>query len=114
LKGETVGTVETLSKEVDFVVVGSGIGGLAGAIRAADGGLTVLVLERSSLLGGVSSVSFGELWVAGTHLERAAGIEDSVELAEEYLDFLGAGHQDKTLQARFLQASPEAPRVLRA
>jgi hypothetical protein len=97
-----------LPNEVDFVVVGSGIGGLAGAIRAADGGLTVLVLERSSLLGGVSSVSFGELWVAATHLERAAGIEDSAELAAEYLDFLGAGHQDKTLQARFLQASPEA------
>jgi 3-oxosteroid 1-dehydrogenase len=94
--------------EADFVVLGSGIGGLSGAIRAVDGGLSVLILERSELLGGVCSISGGELWVAATYLEREAGIEDSIELAEQYLDHLGAGHQDKALQLRFLHSSPEA------
>ena len=54
--------------EVDFVSVGGGIGGLAGATVAAATGAKALVLEKDQLIGGVTAVSIGELWLAGTHL----------------------------------------------
>jgi len=71
--------------EVDFVSLGSGIGGLAAAITAHDLGLEAVVLERSDQVGGVTALSMGEVWVAGNHHAAARAIEDSVESGFRYL-----------------------------
>ncbi len=47
--------------EVDFVSLGSGIGGLTGAITAHDLGLTAIVLEKAAKVGGVTAYSLGEV-----------------------------------------------------
>ena len=43
------------AQEYDLVVVGSGGGALMTAVRAADAGLRVLVLEKSELFGGTTA-----------------------------------------------------------
>jgi 3-oxosteroid 1-dehydrogenase len=72
----------------DLIVIGGGLGGLATAIRAADAGASVLVIEKSDKLGGVAASSGGGLYAPCTRFARNAGIEDSLEAAETYLDFV--------------------------
>lgn len=86
---------ETWSLEADLVVLGSGIGGLSAAITAQDHGLSVLVLERSGQVGGVTALSLGEVWVPGNHLAERLGIEDSAESGFRYLKRLAMGYGDE-------------------
>ncbi len=65
----------------DLVVAGAG-GGLVGALRAAQLGLDVLVVEASEHYrrGNNTSMSTAMIPGAGSRFQRAAGIEDSPEL----------------------------------
>lgn len=69
----------------DVVVAGSGGGGLVGALRAAEHGLRVLVLEKDALCGGTTALSGAGLWAPAGEHARAAGQTDSIELVHEYL-----------------------------
>ncbi len=66
--------------EVDLVVAGAG-GGLAGALRAAEAGLDVLVVDPDEqfLHGNNTSMSTAMIPGAGTRWQREAGVEDSPE-----------------------------------
>src|SRR5579859_4350111 len=88
---------------VDFVAVGSGIGGLSAAIMAHDRGLKVLVLEKAPKLGGVSAYSGGEVFVPANHLEETAGIRDSIDEGMRYLEFLAGGYGDPALMRALLE-----------
>jgi 3-oxosteroid 1-dehydrogenase len=83
--------------ETDVVVVGSGIGGLAAAISAADNGAEAIVLERSGQVGGVTALSLGEVWVPGNHLAEDLGIEDSVDSGFRYVQRLAMGYAEDPL-----------------
>ena len=63
----------------DFVVVGSGAGGLTAALRARAAGADVVVLETEALLGGNTALSGGSMWVPGKALMREAGLNDSLD-----------------------------------
>ncbi len=69
----------------DVVIVGSGGAALSAALRAAQGGLSVIILEKSPLLGGTTAMSGGATWVPANHHARAAGLVDSPEEALQYL-----------------------------
>lgn len=71
--------------DADVLVVGSGVGGLACAVAAAEGGCAVTVVEKASVLGGSSGLSGAQLWVPDNAEMRAEGIDDSVEEAVAYL-----------------------------
>jgi hypothetical protein len=94
----------------DFLCIGGGLGGLAGAIKAHDSGLETLIVERSDLLGGVAAYSGGVVWVPGNHLQTAGGFPDERGEAERYMDFLTPeGVQaDRELRAAFLETAPRA------
>ncbi len=79
------------SGRYDVVVVGSGAGALTTAATAARSGLSVLVLEKSQLLGGTSAVSGGMLWVVDNHYAREAGLEDSKEAGRAYVEAVARG-----------------------
>jgi 3-oxosteroid 1-dehydrogenase len=80
--------------EADVVSLGSGIGGLAAAITAQDSGSRAMVLERTDLVGGVTALSVGEVWVAGNHLAQALDLKDSPESGCRYLKRLSMGYGD--------------------
>ena len=72
--------------EVDVLVVGSGNGGLTGALSAhAAGARDVLVIEKQDVIGGTSAVSGGGVWIPNNRYARAAGVQDSLEDARTYL-----------------------------
>ena len=45
-----------LEKQYDFIIVGSGIGGLSSAVVLAKNGYSVLVLEKNNQIGGALQV----------------------------------------------------------
>jgi fumarate reductase flavoprotein subunit len=61
----------------DVVVVGAGAAGLTAALRAAEAGVEVLVLERDALARGSTALSAGLIPAAGTRFQIAAGISDT-------------------------------------
>ncbi len=70
----------------DVVVVGSGNGGMTAALCTYEMGTKdVLVIEKSDLYGGTSSISGGGVWIPGNRYAREAGAEDSVDKARTYL-----------------------------
>jgi 3-oxosteroid 1-dehydrogenase len=70
----------------DVVVVGSGNGGMTAALCSYEMGCKdVLLVEKSNLYGGTSSISGGGVWIPGNRYAAAAGAEDSPEKAKLYL-----------------------------
>lgn len=96
----------------DIAVVGSGGGALVAACRAADLGLDVLVLERSSMLGGTTAVSGGVLWAPNHHLMAELGVEDSAQEGAQYLRGASHGTMPEERVQWFVQVAPRAVRYL--
>lgn len=64
--------------EADVIVIGSGAAGLPAAIKAADGGASVLVVETNYDIGGHAIISGGNLPLGGgTSAQKKHGIVDS-------------------------------------
>ncbi|WP_231445218.1 FAD-dependent oxidoreductase [Brevibacterium zhoupengii] len=79
------------SRNFDVVIVGSGASSLTAAATAADAGLSVIVLEKSELLGGTSAVSGGMLWIVDNDFAREAGMNDSRGEGRIYADAVARG-----------------------
>lgn len=75
-------------EEFDFVVVGSGGGGMAAALTAADNGLSTVVVEKGAKYGGTTGISGGGIWIPNNPTLRARGHDDSRESVRRYLDLL--------------------------
>lgn len=98
--------------ECDVVSVGSGAGGLAAAITAADAGARALVLEKGPKLGGVTAYSLGQVWFGATQLESDLDIADSFEETTQYLEFLSAGLNDPDIRRAYVERGGEVVRFL--
>ncbi len=98
----------------DVVIVGSGAGGLLAACRAADQGLSVVVLEKSGEYGGTSAVSGGGIWIPCNHLIAEAGGKDTREAARRYLDACIEGASSPARIDAYLDTAPEMLRYLEA
>ena len=83
--------VQTWSSTVDWICVGSGAGGCAAALAGQAQGLTVLLVERSAVIGGTTAQSGGILWAPMNYLQQEAGLADSRQEALAYLRYTGAG-----------------------
>ncbi|GAA3686824.1 FAD-dependent oxidoreductase [Arthrobacter ginkgonis] len=92
--------------ECDVLVVGSGVAGLAAAIKAAKQGLSVVVAEKEPYLGGTTAISAGWAWVPGNRQGAAQG--DTREEAETYLRSLAPETFNAEGVAAFLDTVPEA------
>lgn len=78
---------------VDVVVLGSGGAALTAATSAHDGGAKVLVLEKSSEIGGTTAMSGGVPWIPLNHYMEEHGIKDSQEDAFKYIRRLSNGKE---------------------
>ena len=67
--------------EADVLVIGSGAAGLPAAIKAVEGGASVIVVEANYDVGGHAILSGGHMALGGgTSAQRKYGIEDSSDL----------------------------------
>ncbi|HEX7853892.1 MAG TPA: FAD-dependent oxidoreductase [Sphingobium sp.] len=76
------------AESYDFVVVGSGGGSMCAALRLRAAGKSVLILEKTPLIGGTSARSGGVMWIPNNRFMKRDGIEDSSEKALTYLNHL--------------------------
>lgn len=99
----------TVPDRCDVLVVGSGAGGLGGALAAARRGLRVVLVEREPWFGGTTAYSGAGMWFPGNRVGRAAGAEDDVEATRGYLDAVVGSEGRAELREAFLSAA--APTV---
>lgn len=78
----------------DFVVVGSGGGSMCSALAMRAAGKSVLIIEKTSLIGGTTARSGGVMWIPNNPFMKRDGVEDSMEKATAYLDSLVGDHND--------------------
>ncbi len=86
---------------VDLLVVGSGTG-MASALAAHELGLSVLIVEKSSYVGGSTARSGGALWLPACPVLRDDGANDTAERAATYLDAVVAGSAPRQRSTGFL------------
>ncbi|MBR0850587.1 FAD-dependent oxidoreductase [Bradyrhizobium diazoefficiens] len=92
----------------DVLVAGSGASGMSAAITARYRGLDVLIVEKEPRFGGTTARSGGWLWIPGTSLAKAYGIEETPEQARTYLRHEAGNNFDAARVDAFLAAGPEA------
>src|SRR5579859_510951 len=92
--------------EADVVVLGTGGAGMTAALAAHAGGASVVILEKSKLVGGTTAVSGGVVWVPNNHHLGEVGVKDSRDEALGYVKRLTDGRSDDALVERFLDSAP--------
>src|SRR4051812_17950480 len=106
MTGNERNAIETY--ECDVLVAGSGCSGMSAAITARYRGLDVLFVEKEPRFGGTTARSGGWLWIPGTSLAKAYGIEETPEQARTYLRHEAGNNFDAARVDAFLSAGPEA------
>jgi 3-oxosteroid 1-dehydrogenase len=98
----------------DFIIVGSGGGSMCAALVARSLGKSVLILEKTSLVGGTTSRSGGAMWVPHNCFMIRDRIEDSPERAMTYLDHVVGDREDTrgATRERRMTYVREAPLML--
>ena len=101
-----------MDEVVDFVVVGSGGGSMCAGLVMRRAGKSVLILEKTDLVGGTTAKSGGVMWIPNNPFMGPAGVEDSYEKATTYLDAVVGDHDDAPGATRerrqsYLSQAPE-------
>jgi len=91
----------------DFIVVGSGGGGMMAAILAHDKGQKTLIVEKNTKFGGTTALSGGALWIPNNPLMQRDGVDDSIEQAQTYMTAIIGDESSKARQAKYLKVGPE-------
>lgn len=79
------------------VIVGAGAAGLCAALRAAEAGVPVVVVERDKLPAGSTALSAGLIPSAGTRFQRAKAIDDTAQLFAADIQTKAHGEADPAL-----------------
>jgi succinate dehydrogenase/fumarate reductase flavoprotein subunit len=98
----------------DVAVIGAGGAGMAAALFAALEGRRVLLVERTSHVGGTTALSAGTAWVPGTRLGAAVNPQDTIADAARYLDNAVGTRTPASLRQAFLDHGSEAIDTLEA
>jgi len=96
---------------IDLLVVGSGTG-LAAALSAHEQGATVLVIEKTGLVGGSTARSGGAFWIPANPILAQEGAHDSLERARDYLTAVVDGSGPQARWESFLEHGADAVRML--
>ncbi|WP_218189558.1 FAD-dependent oxidoreductase [Pseudomonas sp. PA15(2017)] len=96
---------------VDVLIMGSGTG-LAAALAAKEKGLSVLVVEKTELVGGSAARSGGAFWIPGNDALRRDGANTSAKLVKTYLDDLVGEDAKPARRAAYVEHGPAAVSML--
>ncbi len=88
----------------DFVVVGSGGGSMCSGLVMRQAGKSVVILEKTGLIGGTTARSGGVMWIPDNQFMKRDGVPDSQAQANTYMNAVIGDHND----------TPGATRVRRA
>lgn len=69
----------------DFVVVGSGGGSMCAGLVMRSSGKSVLILEKTALVGGTTARSGGVMWIPNNPFMKRDGVEDSFEIGRAHV-----------------------------
>ena len=94
--------------EVDFLVVGSGMGGMTAALTAHAEGMKVLVVEKADTYGGSTARSGGGVWIPNNLHLKMEGTEDSFEKAAAYMRATVGERVPWAKQEMYLRVGPVA------
>ena len=94
----------------DVIVVGSGAAGATAALRAADLGLSVLIIEKAHKYGGTSATSGGVMWLPNHQLTPS---DDSREKVMEYINHLLRSEVQQDRLDAFVDTAPELAHYLK-
>ena len=92
----------------DVVVLGSGIAGLASALAAHEKGLRPILIEKAPFLGGVTTNSYGLIWVGMNHLAQEAGYADDRNEVIAYMHYIGGGRLSEEKMLAYVDRAPLA------
>jgi 3-oxosteroid 1-dehydrogenase len=95
----------------DVIVVGSGSAGAMAALRAAELGLSAIIVEKAHKYGGTSATSGGVMWIPN---HRLAENDDSREEALKYLDNIVSSPVQRDRLEAFVDQGPEMIRFLKS
>jgi flavocytochrome c len=82
--------------QYQIIIVGAGSAGMCCAIRAAEHGVHVLVIEKDTIIGGTLLLTAGHLSAGGTRRQKYKGIDDSPQ-----------NHFDEVMKISQNTANPE-------
>jgi 3-oxosteroid 1-dehydrogenase len=86
--------MSSFDETFDFVVVGSGGGSMCAALVLRQAGKSVLILEKTPLIGGTTARSGGVMWIPNNRFMKRDGVPDSREQAITYMDAVIGDHND--------------------
>jgi 3-oxosteroid 1-dehydrogenase len=103
-----------MNETFDFVVIGSGGGSMCAALVMRAMGKSVVILEKTDLVGGTTAKSGGVMWIPNNRFMKRDGVEDSPEKANAYLDaIIGEDPEARgATPARRRAYVAEAPKML--
>lgn len=98
----------------DWVVVGSGAGSMSSGLLMRQTGKSVVILEKTGLVGGTTAKSGGVMWIPNNRFMHEAGDTDCTESALVYLDAVCGDSSDTpgTSRERRLAYVVEAPKMI--
>ena len=103
--------VAAVDTTVDLLVVGSGTG-LAAALAAREHGLSVLIVEKSTYVGGSTARSGGALWLPASQVIKEGGGTDSFDRAERYLHAVVGDSAPRARSVSYLRNLPATIEML--
>ncbi|MGB3620573.1 MAG: FAD-dependent oxidoreductase [Ketobacter sp.] len=99
------------SETYDVIVVGSGAAGALAALRAADLGLSVLIVEKAHKYGGTSATSGGVMWIPNNQL---APSDDDRDKTFTYIDSLLRGPVQRDRLEAYVDEAPKMANFLKS
>jgi succinate dehydrogenase/fumarate reductase flavoprotein subunit len=92
--------------DCDLLVIGGGAAGLSAAVTAAYHGLSVIVADKASTLGGATAWSGGWMWAPRNPLSQAGGVIEDIEEPRTYLKHALGEEYDEARVDALLRNSP--------